>query len=185
MLSNNRRYFMKLRRTALAGAAVVVATVGCLVGLMAATALAADTTTTTGVGAVAKVSTTVSAIVANPVRDQVVEVSGIISQGTEGNEYTLTSGADTIKIELGPVWFKAHVLTLGQSVTVTGEVGLGKDGTAAAEIDVFNVKDDKGATIADVRSEAGGKPAWAGGGGPHGNGATPGADAPDDATDSD
>jgi uncharacterized protein YdeI (BOF family) len=178
VLSNNRRYFMKLRRTALAGAAVVVATVGCLVGLMAATALAADTTTTTGVGAAAAIS--IADIVANPVRDQVVSISGTIDQVIEGNEYVLKDDTGTIKIDGGPAWSKLLGFTVGQEVTITGEVDLGKDGTAAAEIDIFTVEADGQTTT--VR-EADGPPPWAGG--PHKNGQTPGADAPDDATDSD
>jgi uncharacterized protein YdeI (BOF family) len=155
---------MKMRSKTLKGAAVVVAAVGCLVGLMAGVALA---------------STVSDALNAAP--GTVVTVEGTVTL-IEGNEYMLAGAGGQIKIELGPVWYASYVLDSTQTYTFIGEVDKGKDGLAAtAEIDVFTVKDAAGTTtIAEVRSEAGGKPPWAGRGGPHANGQTPGADAPDD-----
>jgi uncharacterized protein YdeI (BOF family) len=154
---------MKMRSKTLKGAAVVVAAVGCLVGLMAGVALA---------------STVSDALNAAP--GTVVTVEGTVTL-IEGNEYMLAdSVGGQIKIELGPVWYYAYTLTEGGTYSFIGEVDTGKDGTAAAEIDVFTVKDAGGTTIAKVRDEAGGKPPWASRGGPHANGQTPGADAPDD-----
>jgi uncharacterized protein YdeI (BOF family) len=152
---------MKMRSKALRGAAVVVAAVGCLVGLMVGVALA----------------TTISeATSAAP--GTVVEVGGTLTL-IEGNEYMLKDSLGAqIKIELGPVWYASYVLDSTQTYTFIGEVDKGKDGTAAAEIDVFTVKDAAGTTIAKVRDETGGKPPWAGG--PHKNGQLPGAGVPDD-----
>jgi uncharacterized protein YdeI (BOF family) len=158
---------MRLRRKTLRGAAVVVATVGCLVGLMTGTAFAAVTE--------------IGNVVSDPTAylDQTVTVSGTIDQVIEGNEFTLKDGTGTIKVEAGPSWYKDFGFYVGQSITITGEVDLGKDGTGAAEIDVFTVEADGQTTT--VR-EAGGPPPWAGRG--H-NGQTPGAGAPDDDNDSD
>jgi uncharacterized protein YdeI (BOF family) len=153
---------MKMRSKTLKGAAVVVAAVGCLVGLMAGVALA---------------STVSDALNAAP--GTVVTVEGTVTL-IEGNEYMLAGAGGQIKIELGPVWYASYVLDSTQTYTFIGEVDKGKDGTAVAEIDVFTVKDAGGTTIAKVRDEAGGKPPWASRGGPHANGQTPGADAPDD-----
>jgi uncharacterized protein YdeI (BOF family) len=151
---------MKMRSKTLKGAAVVVAAVGCLVGLMAGVALA---------------STVSDALNAAP--GTVVTVEGTVTL-IEGNEYMLAGAGGQIKIELGPVWYASYVLDSTQTYTFIGEVDKGKDGTAVAEIDVFTVKDAAGTTIAKVRDEAGGKPPWAGG--PHKNGQLPGAGVPDD-----
>ncbi len=167
---------MRLRRTALTGAAVVVATVGCLVGLWAGAALAE--TTTTGVGAAAVMSIADAATAAS---GNVVTVSGTIGAVIEGNEYTLTDGATEIKIDGGPAWYKALGLKAGDVYTVTGEVDRGKDGTATAEIDIHTATAPDG-TVTTVR-EGSGRPPWAGG--PHANGQTPGQGVPDDDTDSD
>jgi uncharacterized protein YdeI (BOF family) len=154
---------MKMRRKALKGAAVVVAAVGCLVGLMAGVALA---------------STISEALSADP--GTVVTVDGKVTL-IEGNEYMLTdSVGGQIKIELGPVWYASYVLDSTQTYTFIGEVDKGKDGTAAAEIDVFTADDADGNTIANVRDAAGGKPPWAGLGGPNGKAQGRGAGVPDD-----
>jgi uncharacterized protein YdeI (BOF family) len=162
---------MRLKRVAQSGAATVAATVACLVGLMAGTALAA----VTGIGS----------ILTDPAayKDQVVSISGTIDQVVEGNEFMLKDATGTIKIDGGPSWFKdlgLAGLVVGQSFTISGEVDLGKDGTGAAELDIFSVTDASGAVIATVR-EAGGRPPWAGG--PHSNGLTPGQGVADDDTD--
>jgi uncharacterized protein YdeI (BOF family) len=142
---------MKNRRKGLRAAAVVVATVGCLVGLMAGVALATSIS---------------EALSADP--GTVVSVDGKVTL-IEGNEYMLTdSVGGQIKIELGPAWYAPYTLTADVTYSFIGEVDTGKDGTAAAEIDVFTVKDAEGTTIAKVRDEAGGKPPWAGLGGPNG-----------------
>jgi uncharacterized protein YdeI (BOF family) len=159
---------MRLKRVAQAGAATVAATVACLVGLMAGTALAAVTD--------------IGSILTDPAayKDQVVSVTGTIDQVIEGNEFMLKDATGTIKIDGGPSWFKDLGLAISQSFTISGEVDLGKDGTGAAEIDIFSVTDASGAVIATVR-EAGGRPPWAGG--PQSNGQTPGQGVADDDTD--
>lgn len=162
---------MRLRRKALRGAAVVVATVGCLVGLMAATALAE--TTTTGVSASAVISVADAAKAAS---DSVVTVSGTITAGTEAEEYTLTDSTGTIKIDGGPAWYLKTLLTPGLVYTITGEVDRGKDGKGAAEIGIFTATAPDG-TVITVRA-GGGRPPWAGG--PNNHGQLPAPGAPDD-----
>jgi len=164
---------MRLRRKARIGAAVVVATVGCLVGVMAATALAG--TTTTGVSASAVISVSV-ADAAKAASDSVVEVKGTVAAGTEANEYTLTDSTGTIKIDGGPAWYLKTLLTPGFVYTITGEVDLGKDGKGAAEIGIFTATAPDG-TVITVRA-GGGRPPWAGG--PNNHGQLPAPGAPDD-----
>ena len=156
---------MRIRRKARVGA-VVVATVGCLVGLMAGVALAE--TTTTGVSASAVISI---ADAAKAPSDSVVTVSGTVTAGAEANEYTLTDGTGTIKIDGGPAWYLKTALVIGQAYTITGEVDRGKDGKGAAEIDIYTATDDKSGVVTTVRA-GGGRPPWAGG--PNKNGQTPG-----------
>jgi uncharacterized protein YdeI (BOF family) len=141
---------MGLRRMARKGVLTIGATVACLVGLMAGTALAAVVD--------------IGNITSNPgaYKDQVVSVSGTIDQMVEGNEYILKDATGSIKIDGGPAWFKSLGLTVGQAFSITGEVDLGKDGTAVPEIDIFTVADQTGATVATVR-EGSGRPPWAGG----------------------
>lgn len=146
---------MKLRRKARIGLAVV-ATVGCLVGLMAGVALAE--TTTTGVSASAVISIADAAKAAN---DSVVTVSGTVAAGAEANEYTLTDGTGTIKIDGGPAWYLKTALDVGEKYTITGEVDRGKDGKSAAEIGIYTATGPDG-TVTTVRA-GGGRPPWAGG----------------------
>ncbi len=114
----------------------------------------------------------------------VVTVDGTVTP-IEGNEYMLTdSVGGQIKIELGPVWYASYVLDATQTYSFIGEVDKGKDGTAAAEIDVSSAQalDENGqpdGAAITVRT-GGGKPPWAGLGGPNGKAQGRGADAPDD-----
>jgi uncharacterized protein YdeI (BOF family) len=150
------------RRTRTRVAALAFTTV-CVLGLTAGTVFAAVTQ--------------IGTVVADPsaYKDQAVSVTGTIDKVVEGNEYILNDGTGTIAISGGPAWHKLLGLTVGQSVTVTGEVDLGKDGKATApELDILTVEADGQTTT--VR-EAGKRPAWAGG--PFKNGQTPGQGVPD------
>ena len=110
---------MRSRKKTLRRSALFVVTVGCVVGLMAGTALAAVTT--------------IGALKAAPVADQEVTLTGTITQVVEGNEYVLDDGTGTITIDCGPAWYAGIGLATGATVTVTGEVDLGKPGGTATD----------------------------------------------------
>jgi hypothetical protein len=108
-----------------------------------------------------------------------VDLAGTISAVTEGNEFVLKLADGTeIRVDGGPSWYKALTLELGFSVSVFGEVGMGKDGTKPAEIDAITLTVDGVAT--DIRPETG-RPPWAG---TKGKGAG-GGGAPDGVVDDD
>ncbi len=154
---------MRSRKRTLRRSALLVVTVGCVLGLMAGTALAA--------------ATTIGAIKAEPVADQEVTLTGTITEVVEGNEYVLDDGTGKITIDCGPAWYAGIGLATGTTVTITGEVDLAKPGgtVTAPEVDVQSL--DNGGTITEVRP-AEGPPPWAGG--PHRNGQVPGRGVPDD-----
>jgi uncharacterized protein YdeI (BOF family) len=142
---------MKMKKLALI---VVLAVV---VALFAVGTVFAQTETTS-----TPVETTIADILANPVRDQVVTLTGLITQLVEGNDFVLTDSTGSITVGGGPAWFHQLGLVVGQSVTVTGEVDLGKLGQASPtpEIDLFSVASEgKTNTI----RQQGGRPPWAGG----------------------
>jgi uncharacterized protein YdeI (BOF family) len=108
------------------------------------------------------VTTTIADILANPVQDQVVTLSGEITELIEGNDFVLTDSTGKINVGGGPAWFQQLGLVVGQQVTVTGEVGLGKPGqaTITPEVDLFSIESEgKTNTI----RQQGGRPPWAGG----------------------
>jgi uncharacterized protein YdeI (BOF family) len=149
---------MKGRKRTRTRVAAIVFTAVCILGLTAGTVFAAVTQ--------------IGTVVADPsaYKDQAVSVTGTIDKVVEGNEYILSDGTGTIAISGGPAWYKSLGLTAGQSITVTGEVDLGKDGTALTpEIDILSFEADGQTTT--VR-QAGARPSWAGG--PHKSGQTPG-----------
>ena len=154
---------MRSRKNALRGTALVVVTVGCVIGLLAGTALAAVTT--------------IGALKAAPVADQEVTLTGTITGVTEGNEYVLDDGTGTISIDCGPAWYAGIGLAMGATATVTGEVDLGRPGgtPTVPEVDVQTI--GNGGVITEVRPVEG-PPPWAGG--PHKNGQHPGQGVPDD-----
>jgi uncharacterized protein YdeI (BOF family) len=128
------------------------------------------------------VSATIAEILANPVRDQAVTLSGQVTQVIEGNDFLLDDGTGSIRVDGGPFWHHQLGLTAGQSVTISGEVDLGRPGSEAAtpQIDLFFFEAD-GQTMT-VR-DAGGPPPWAGG--PHRNDKQHGNQGADDDTDDD
>jgi uncharacterized protein YdeI (BOF family) len=103
-----------------------------------------------------------------------VTVAGTIT-AADGNDYTLSDGTATITVGFGPVWYKAMGLVVGDSVTVTGEIDTGKDGTKPAEIDGFSATKADG-TVVTARTGPG-KPPWAGGPKGAGRAKTPGKTA--------
>jgi uncharacterized protein YdeI (BOF family) len=122
------------------------------------------------------VPTTIAEILVNPVRDQMVTLTGVITQIIEGNEFTLDDGSGTILVDGGPAWFHTLNLSTGQTVTITGEVDLGKPASDSTktEIGLFSFTSDGHTTT--VR-ESTGRPAWAGA---RGNGQGRGTQQPDD-----
>jgi uncharacterized protein YdeI (BOF family) len=122
------------------------------------------------------VETTIADILSNPVRDQVVTLTGEITLLVEGNDFVLTDSTGNITIDGGPAWFHQLALSIGQSVIVTGEVDLGRLGQTSTtpEIDMFSFV--SGGETTTVR-QGGGPPPWAGG--PHRQG-TPATDEVDD-----
>jgi uncharacterized protein YdeI (BOF family) len=112
--------------------------------------------------------------------DSVVSVTGVVKSGA-ANEYVIEGGGVTVPVGFGPSWNKAVDLTVGETVTITGEIDRGKDGTRATELDGFSVEKPDGTKI-EVRTGPG-KPPWAGKGGPNGKGAKGAAGADDDADD--
>jgi uncharacterized protein YdeI (BOF family) len=115
----------------------------------------------------------------NAAKDTEVTLSGTITVA-DGNDYTISDGVDSIKVEFGPVWYKAANLKVGEAVTVTGEIDKGKDGAKAAEVDGFSATKADG-TVVTARKGPG-KPPWAGQGGRNGKGAK-GDTADDDPAD--
>lgn len=117
----------------------------------------------------AATATDVKSILANPARDQVVEVAGTIADHIEGNEYVLRDATGQIRIDAGPPWHRLVELRVGERVTVTGEVDLGPPrgtpgpatGDRKPEIDVQKIVRGNGTTVT-VRPTAG-PPPWAGG----------------------
>jgi uncharacterized protein YdeI (BOF family) len=164
---------MKRKKAILIRVGIVVTVVCCLAGFSATAAAAESTTSSTGATATTAVSEDTSTTEAAA---QLVTFIGTIIQALGGNEYVVQGADGTITIDAGPFWYKVLSLVVGQNVTITGELDTGKDGTSAAQLDVFTVSDDKGAVIATVR-EGSGRPPWAGG--PFKNGATPGHGVPD------
>jgi uncharacterized protein YdeI (BOF family) len=96
---------------------------------------------------------------ATPVKDTEVTISGTV-QSVDGNEYMVSDATGNITVEAGPRWYKAVDLTVGQNISVTGEVDTGKDGTKPAVIEAFSITID--GSVITVR-EGPGKPPWAGG----------------------
>jgi uncharacterized protein YdeI (BOF family) len=142
---------MKMKKLAL------IAVLAVAVALFAVgTAFAQAETASTPVG------TTIADILANPVRDQVVTLTGSITQLVEGNDFVLTDSTGSINVGGGPAWFHQLGLVVGQSVTVTGEVDLGRPGqaTTTPEVDLFSVESE-GQT--NTIRQQGGRPPWAGG----------------------
>jgi uncharacterized protein YdeI (BOF family) len=113
------------------------------------------------------VQTTIAEILASPVRDQMVTLTGKITQIIDGNEFTLDDSTGTILVDGGPPWFHKVDLSTGQAVTITGEVDLGKPGSESTktEVDLFSFESAGQTTT--IR-ESIGRPPWAGG--PNGNG---------------
>jgi uncharacterized protein YdeI (BOF family) len=134
------------------------------------------------------VPATIAEILANPVRDQMVTLTGKITQIIEGNEFILDDSTGTILVDGGPPWFHKVDLSTGQAVTITGEVDLGKPGSDSTktEIDLFSFESEGQTTT--IR-ESTGRPAWAGGGhgngNGNGNGNDKGSEEPDDDSDGD
>ena len=155
---------LELKRGITMTAAVTMATIGCLLGLLVGSALAAETPGTW---------------------------TGTIGAGAEANEYTLTLGdaaGNVWPMEFGPAWYKTYAFAVEETITVTGELDTGRDGTKKAEIDVASYSGYTGDTSVTPASgtirEAGGPPPWAGGPKNHdkvrGDGGTPDDDgAPD------
>jgi hypothetical protein len=150
---------LDLKRGATMTAAVMMATIACLLGLLVGSALAAETPWT-GTGTI------------------------VIVEGAEANEYQLDVAGNKWPVEFGPAWYKTYTFTAGQEITVTGELDTGRDGTKTPEIDVASFTDANGDQV--VRT-AGGPPPWAGGTKNHdkvrGNGGTPDNDGTPDADD--
>jgi uncharacterized protein YdeI (BOF family) len=103
----------------------------------------------------------------------VVTITGKVMTA-DGNDYTISDGVDTISLGFGPAWYKAMGLTVGETVTVEGEIDTGKDGTKAPEMDGFSATKADG-TVVTARTGPG-KPPWAGKGGPNGAGKAGSAD---------
>jgi uncharacterized protein YdeI (BOF family) len=115
------------------------------------------------IGAVPVLAASLSKIAdvnANPVKDTEVTISGAV-QSVDGNEYVVSDGTGAITVEAGPRWYQAVDLAVGETVSVTGEVDTGKDGTKTAAIDAFSITKADG-SITTVKNGAG-KPPWAGG----------------------
>lgn len=109
------------------------------------------------------VQTTIAQILANPVRDQMVTVSGQIVQHLRDNHYVLDDGTGRIVIDGGPIWYHQLNLPIGQQVRVTGEVSLGPTWLSSPrtpEIDICAAVLADG-TVITVRGP--GRPPWAGG----------------------
>jgi uncharacterized protein YdeI (BOF family) len=122
------------------------------------------------------VETTIADILANPMRDQFVTVTGEITQIVEGNDFILTDSTGSIRVDGGPAWFQQLKLVVGQSITVTGEVDLGRPGQASATPEIDLSSFESGGQTTTIR-QAGGPPPWAGG--PHRQG-LPETDGADD-----
>jgi hypothetical protein len=102
-----------------------------------------------------------------------ITVTGtILSISPNFNEFVLTldeAGAASIKsatipVDAGPSWYAIKlglaVLKTGMTVTVTGELGTGKDGTKAPELDAFTITPEGGT---EIKIKGPGRPPWAGG----------------------
>jgi uncharacterized protein YdeI (BOF family) len=108
------------------------------------------------------IETTIAEILANPVRDQMVTLTGKITQVYDGNEFTLDDSTGTILVDGGPPWFQKVDLSTGQAVTITGEVDPGNPGSDSTktEIDLFSFASEGQTT---TLRESIGRPPWAGG----------------------
>ncbi len=109
------------------------------------------------------VQATIAQILVNPVRDQVVAVSGQIVQHLGDNDYVLDDGTGRIVIDGGPLWYHQLNLPIGQQVRVIGEVSLGPTWLASPRtpgIDICALVLADGTVITARRP---GRPPWAGG----------------------
>ena len=77
------------------------------------------------------------------------------------NLYRIEDTSGAIGLGLGPPWWSLHELTVGETLTVIGEVGRGRDGTKPPELDGITVTRADGSVV-DIRPQ-GGRPGWAGG----------------------
>lgn len=91
-----------------------------------------------------------------------VTVSGTVAQ-VVGNSFVLEDSSGQLIVDAGPRWWQPITLTLGERVTVRGEIG------RSGEFDAFSITRSNGSVI-NIRP-AEGPPPWAGG--PHRRGIRP------------
>jgi uncharacterized protein YdeI (BOF family) len=103
------------------------------------------------------VSTTIAAIVANPVQDQVVTLNGQFVECLEGNDCRFSDGTGELLAEGGPPWYQELNLPLNEPVAISCQVDV-KDGNLILELFQVTLADG---TVIEVRGE--GRPPWAGG----------------------
>jgi hypothetical protein len=104
---------------------------------------------------------TIGDILANPVRDEPVIVSGTVVWRVVGNDYLLDDGTGKLIVDGGPIERHSLDLPIGSAVDITGEVSLGPPGRSeprSPEVDIFSVTQNDG-TVVQVRSGPG--PRWA------------------------
>jgi uncharacterized protein YdeI (BOF family) len=117
-----------------------------------------------GTGQLPASEATIGRILADPVRDQMVRISGEVVQHVGDNVYLVNDGTGRVAVDGGPPWHSKLRLPIGSEVTVTGEVGLGPPWLKkprTPEIDIFSVVLPDG-TRKTVRARQG-PPPWAGG----------------------
>src|SRR5262245_41065742 len=85
---------------------------------------------------------TIGEILANPVRDEPVVVSGTVVRRIVENDYLLDDGTGTLVVDGGPIKHHSLDLPINSTVNITGEVGLGprsRTEKRPPEVDIFSV----------------------------------------------
>ena len=93
--------------------------------------------------------------------DTQLTVKVTVAQKLGDNLYAIEDASGRIPLDLGPVWWSLQELTVGEALTVTAEVGRGRDGMRPVELDGISVTRADGSVL-NIRPAAG-KPGWAGG----------------------
>lgn len=100
---------------------------------------------------------TLGQILANPVRDEPVIVSGTVVRRVVGNDYLLDDGTGQLIVDGGPIERHSLDLHIDSKVNITGEVSVGPPGRqqpGPPEVDIFSVTKADG-TVVQVRSGPG------------------------------
>lgn len=103
---------------------------------------------------------TIGDILANPVRDEPVIISGTVVWRVVDNDYLLDDGTGKLIVDGGPIGHHSLDLPIDSTVDITGEVSVGPPGRqqpGPPEVAIFSVTKTDG-TVVQLRAGPG--PQW-------------------------